>query len=207
MMKRMMILISSIGLILTVMGCSASRQNIAVSQYNFDFEGQSYVIESKTPHSTEGFNTLLHRDGGTLTLRAIDKEQDGMLDEVIRGDVALEEANRIYAAGIAMGRAKGQVRKRNFTRVYRTSDMMNDYVLKTYILAMGEEYNMLSILRKEAEENPVVVFDNGADGTINKTEKEALDVSVYQDLYDRILKKGLSDGRITRSDGRYYVSL
>ena len=142
MMKRMVSLITVIGLIVIITGCSATRQNIAVSRYTFNFEGKMYVIESMTPDKTEGYNVLLHKVDEKMVMRAIDKEQDGRLDSIMKGTISLDDADRIYNAGIAMGRAKGQVKKRDFTRVYRTSDLMNDYVLKTYILTIGEEYNM-----------------------------------------------------------------
>lgn len=207
MMKRMVILVTALALILVVLGCSSTRQNTAVSRYTFNFEGKMYVIESMTPETTEGYNILIHRADNRLVFRAIDKEQDGSLDEIMKGGISLDEADRIYNAGIAQGRAKGQVKKRDFTRVYRTSDMMNDYVLKTYLLAVGEEYNMLSILRKETNSQPIVVFDKGADGTINESENKDMDLSIYQRLYNRVLDKGMLDGRITRERGRFLVSL
>jgi hypothetical protein len=38
--------------------------------------------------------------GSQIILRAIDKDQNGVLDQVVVGDISLDEANKIYQLGL-----------------------------------------------------------------------------------------------------------
>lgn len=190
-----------------LLGCGSTRQKVEVGRYSFNYEGKTYDIESLTPKSQEGYNFLILKENDKLLLRAIDKEQDGILDKMLSGDISLEKANEIYRQGILLGRTRGQVRKRNFTRLYTTSDNLNNYVLKTYILAVGEVYNRLTISSKILSEEETVVLDLDADGNLNKIEKGSDDLLHYQNIYKRILNQGMAQGRVVITEGMYQVAL
>jgi len=126
-----------------IMGCATTHKNVEIGGYSFTLEGKKYYIQSITPPSKEGYNILIQKGGEKTLFKAIDKEQDGVLDKVLIGNIPLKKAREIYRKGIAVGRTGGHVKKRSFERAYKTSDMLNNYILKTYILALGEIYNKL----------------------------------------------------------------
>ena len=190
-----------------IMGCGVTRPPINTSGISFDYEGKTYRIESMTPQFKEGYNVLVLKEGNKTFLRAIDKEQDGLLDKVVQGKLTLAQADEIYRYGIAEAKHRGNYRKRDFARVYRTSDVMNDYVLRTYVLAVGETYNLFSVQNKNTQEFKSVVLDLAADGSLNEAEKGAENMEYYQKLYQEILDQGLKEGKILKTDEMYLVAL
>lgn len=188
-------------------GCSATGPKVEIGGYTFMYDGKEYKIESVTPNYSEGYNILSRREGDRLVFKGIDKEQDGKLDNLLAGSVSLDEARKIYEEGILEGERRGYLRKRTFAREYKTSDAMYDYILATYILMTGEVYNRLTIVKKQAFQDPSVAFDEDADGQIDRIEK-GLDLLPHcQSLYREVLDRGIKEGRIVKSDKRFLVTL
>lgn len=193
---------------LAVWGCGPKGPQVEVGGFFFNYDGLEYRIESITPNYSEGYNILTRREGDRLVLKAIDKEQDGRLDEVVAGNISLEKAQAIYREGILEGERRGYIKTRTFAREYRTSDGVNEYILATYVLATGEVYNKFSIIKKSLVNPPVdVVIDQNADGTIDKIETGREFLSYYQNLYTNIIEKGLKEKRMLKSGKRFLVGL
>jgi hypothetical protein len=144
-------------------------------------------------------------DKGLVVLDAIDKEQDGLIDHVDKGDISLEKAQDIYNMGLRRAGETGYIKHRVLTDVYRTSDNMNDYVLNTYNLAIGDVYNRLAIIDRLNESNADVVLDEGADGNLDKVGQGSGRLQDYQVLYSYVLAQGLREGQVMMSDGKLLV--
>jgi hypothetical protein len=185
--------------------CTASGPKVEIGGYTFSYRGKDYRIESVTPNYSEGYNLLTSRRDGQLVLKGIDKEQDGELDDLLIGDLTLEEAKATYREGILEGERRGFLRKRTFSREYKTSDALFDYTLSTYVLATGEIYNKLVVESKQTFQGQVVLLDNDADGQIDRIDAGMESPSVYQKIYADVLDKGVKAERIERSGGRYLV--
>lgn len=194
-------------IIALIIGCSTTRPPLTSKSYSFNYDGSIYYIESMTPGSKEGYNLLLHKDGNRILLRAIDKEQDGKIDKVIQGDVSKEEANAIYQSGITSAKTSRNLHKRKFPNAYKTSDLFNDYELRTFILTIGETYNRLSIVNRETLDEETILLDLLADGSLNKLEKGSETMIYYQNLYNKILDQGVKEGQVIKGDGIYRVAL
>lgn len=190
---------------IVVLGCGARRPVIEVGGYFFEFEGKTYRIESITPNFLEGYNMLILREGEQLVIKGLDKEQDGVLDELSIGDISLEKAKEIYQEGIREGRRRGYIRVRSIAREFRTVIDSNRYILVTYILALGEIYNKLTINHFFGEDT--VVLDLEADGIIDKVEMGDKSLGHYQKIYRMVLGRGLMDGDVVKTDGMYIVEL
>lgn len=192
--------------ILTIGGCGPKGPQVEVGGFFFHYDGLEYRIESITPNYSEGYNILTRREGDRLVLKAIDKEQDGRLDEVVTGNISMETAQAIYREGILEGERRGYIKTRTFAREYRTSNGMNDYILATYVLATGEVYNKFTMIKKSLIKSPLdVVIDQDADGTIDKIETGEEFLSYYQNLYTKVLEKGLKEKRMMKSGKRFLV--
>ena len=123
------------------------------------------------------------------------------------GDMTLDEAREVYREGILEGERRGYLKKRTFAREYRTSDSFYDYELATYILATGEIYNKLTLMKKQAFLETSVVIDQDADGQIDRIEKGFGTVSEYQRLYGNLLDRGLREQKVSLREKRYIVIL
>ncbi len=178
---------SLVGVMLAIWGCVPKGPRVEVGGFAFHYDGLEYRIESITPNYSEGYNILTRREGDQLVLKAIDKEQDGRLDEVVTGNLALEIAQAIYREGILEGERRGYIKTRTFAREYRTFDTLNDYILATYVLATGEVYNKFSVIKKALVKSSWdVVIDQESDGTIDKIETGRELLSYYQTLYEKV---------------------
>jgi hypothetical protein len=202
-MKRILKVIAV--LTIATSGCRTSGPKVEIGGYGFSYGGREYRIESVTPSYSEGYNILSLRDGDKLVLKGIDKEQDGQLDELLVGKISLDEARTVYHEGILEGERRGYLRKRTFAREYKTTDPLNDYILATYILATGEVYNRLTLSRKQSFGESSVVFDQEADGQIDRVESGFESLDTYQKYYGEVLERGLRDRKIVKSGKRFIV--
>ena len=201
-MKR----IEAFGVITTwaiLLGCGSVRPKIEIGGYEFVYQGVIYRIESVAPNFAEGYNILLLKDEDRIVLKAIDREQDGVLDKVDIGDLTLEAARDIYLEGLAAGERLGKIKKKTIKRDFRTAMDRSDITLVTYILALGEIYNKLIVM--DYQYNESVIIDRDADGIIDKIEKGDDSKANYQRLYNRVLNQGQKVGKIERIEGRYIV--
>jgi hypothetical protein len=188
-----------------IAGCRSRGPEVEIGGYSFTYEGKEYRIESVTPSYSEGYNIISLREGDRLVMKGIDKEQDGRLDELMVGGMPLVEADAIYREGILEGERRGYLKRRTFTREYKTEDPMNDYTLATYILAMGEVYNKLTVSSKQGFSSPSNVTDQDADGQLDRIDQGFESLSTYQKQYDEVLERGLKERKIVKSDKRYIV--
>ena len=193
------------GISTIILGCGTTRPKVELGKFSFEYDGKRYDIKCVTPTSQEGYNLLIQEEGKKILLKVVDKEQDGFLDEVRVGHISLEKAQEIYREGITAAKKKGVVKKRTFARVYRTSDSLNDYILRSYILVIGEDYNKFSILKKQENEDEIVFIDLDADGSLDKIERGVGNLEQYQSFYQKVLDNGLSERKVVKTKGVYHV--
>jgi len=174
-------------------------------QYSFQYEGATYLIHSLTPKYKDGYNVLIQKRGDQIVLQGIDREQDGILDELIVGEIPLEKAKEIYKKGISEAERRGNVYKKNVNREYRTTIDDYTYVVVTYLLELGSIYNRLTIMEPWFSKVEVVILDSGADGTLDKIEKGEGILEEYQKKYSLVLQRGLKEKKVIKSEGTYQV--
>jgi hypothetical protein len=196
--------IAFIGLILA--GCAATRPPVpSAGGYDFVYQEQTFRIESYSPPGMIGYNQLVRREGDRVVLLALDREQNGSLDEIVRGSISLEEARRIYSYGLLEGTRRGLVRNMTWSNDFSTVINHRTCVLTTYVLAVGETYNKLTVVNTDIGRQEAVLIDLGADGSIDLVESGSQGRAYYQTLYTQVLQKGMEAGAVTRSGGTYRV--
>ncbi len=196
---------SWVSIVLLLSACRPRGPVIEFGGYSFQYRGKECRIESITPDYMEGYNVLTMRVKDQLVMKALDRDQDGVLDEIVSGDLSVDEAGRIYAEGLQEGERRHLIKTRPVTREYRTSDALSECVLTTYLLALGDIYNKLSIIRFNNFHNPTVLVDSDADGTLDLIEKGPGTAGEFQSLYSLILDKAKRENKIITSDGKYIV--
>lgn len=195
---------SCILLSILLITCKTRGPEVRLGGYSFEYEGENYNIESVTPNYVEGYNIITRRDGETLVFKAIDKEQDGALDELTIGNITLDQAQKIYHAGILEGEKRGYIKKRTFAREYKTNIGGDRFILATYILALGDTYNKLfyyAIMQR----NEVEMVDLQADGIVDRIENGNRELEYYQTIYREIIDRGLRYGHVQLINGQYIV--
>jgi hypothetical protein len=183
-------------LVLAGTACRSPRPVIELGGYFFDCKGQTYRIESVTPSDIQGYNFLIRKEEEQLVLRGVDKEQDGILDELTIGSLTLAEAREIYKFGLEEGERLGYIKMRTFAREFRTEISHNNCILATYVLALGEVYNKLTI--SNIIRNQAVVVDKEADGVVDSVETGDRDLVYYQKIYQAVIEQGIRQKKIEK---------
>lgn len=172
-------------------GCSVSDHESNLHGFSFNYLGKKYQIETGTGNFELGYNILGCREKDIVYLQAVDKEQDGVIDEVIIGNCGLEEANRIYQYGINYGYELGLIKQKMFPRKFETNDQLYHYVLKTYVLSTGIVFNRLLIEHKMKLRSNVQLIDMDADGNINRIEEGISTMDELERQYKYVIDKGI----------------
>ena len=194
-------------LIFLVLNNCASNSELMNSYPNlltFSHQGEEYKIVGFFPQDSDGFNLLIKKEQNKILLKCIDRQQDGVLDEVIVGDITLEEANNIYQEGILMALENGALKEKEFEHYYLISDMGNIFELRTYVPVDGETYNIFSV-KQIIDGRTYVLRDLEADGSLDYFEEGEGELELFQSYYDEVVQKGISGNKIKFSAGIYYV--
>ncbi|MBN2414740.1 hypothetical protein JXO52_02810 [bacterium] len=206
-MKSYMSFFTACGL-LVLAGCATTRMTASNTKMSFEYEGDSYTIQSHNPDTQVGYNILVSMQDEKTVFKALDEQQDGVIDKVVVGDIPMWKAQTIYDAGIKSGREKGAVKKRYVERTYTCSDANYYYVLQTFELAVGDVYNKLVIQDRSTSFFQTIVTDIDADGSLNRIDKDGkLSMDAYQDFYKTVIARGMSEGKIQKSDNKYLVAM
>jgi hypothetical protein len=170
----------------------------------FSHEGEEYQIIGYSPTGTEGYNYLIRQKDDEILIKCIDKQQDGILDEVILGNISLENANTIYSQAISIASSSGSLKEKNFEKFYITSDRENIFELRTYVLADGDIYNIFAVKPIKANVT-YITKDLLADGELDYFEEGEGDLKLFQSFYDEVMQKGLQNDKIVVLKGSYQV--
>lgn len=193
-----------VAMFLSAAGCGTSQSASEQHTFTFVHEDAEYTIISRIVPSNGSSNYLIRREEGATLLRAVDEDQDGFLDALLVGDIPLEEANAVYAVGIAEAQHRGVYRERLSERLYMLSRYGENYVVRTYVGVSGTSYNKFIIL-DSGREPEAVWIDREADGVLDERIRGEANHERSQERYEMVLEHGLRDGRIVKRDTAYFV--
>ncbi|MFO7892068.1 MAG: hypothetical protein R6V04_17210 [bacterium] len=193
-------------IVVFLIGCAAQNK-MRYGLFDFSYQGKNYKIESYTPPKGSGNNFLVLKKDKKIVFKAIDKEQNGYIDKILIGDISLKKAREIYSNGLQKCSESGNMETKTFKKSYTNEDIGNKYFIATYSLNSDEVYNKFTIIKKINMEinNELVFIDNLADGTLNQVIKGPVDINDYQDIYKKILERGVKFGEINKVEGKYWV--
>lgn len=170
----------------------------------FSYQGEEYKILGFFPQDLDGFNLLIRKEQNRILLKCIDRQQDGILDEVVVGNITLEEANNIYQEGILIALENGSLKEKQYDHYYLISDMGKIFELRTYVPVDGEPYNIFAV-KPISDGRTYVLRDLEADGSLDYFEEGEGELELFQSYYDKVVQKGISENNIKLSNGVYYV--
>lgn len=205
-MSRVVLLAICSAALFTYCSHTISESEYGVNRFVFEYDGSSFYIISYTHQDKVGYN-LLTSGKKDVRFAARDLYQDGTIDEIIKGPYTLEEANRIYAYGIQKAKNKGNLESREIKRKYKTEDGRYRYLVTTILPIIGEPYNTFAVMEKVPFAQSVIFKDDHADGSLDSVLFGNGDLEYGQKLYDGVLKMGLADKSMEKSDSTFLVSL
>ena len=178
-----------------LLGCASTPPH-AVPAFTFRVDGQTYGI-APTEQGAERANDLLALEDGRLRLRARDRDQDGRLDTLLVGAIALAEADAIYAHGLEEARQAGVYKEREPARTYTLHHLTRTLVVWS-VAAGGSEWENRFVVYESSRRGPVA-SDLDADGALD-------DHPRLQDAYATALAAARRDGRIETVEDRIRVT-
>ena len=196
-------ILKTVVLVLVVWGCAGTRTQPARTTFPFSYENDPYEIVGLVAPTGDGCNFLIRREDGRVVLSAKDCDQNGTLDTLLTGAYSLEEANAIYAAGIAMAREDGRYQEHAIARSHVVTRPGASYTIQTYVLGPGRMFNKFIIDRARVDD--VVLLDRDADGTLDAFERGEGNLADYQHAYRMVLDDGVRAGRIEWAEPLYVV--
>jgi len=198
------ILVLSTSISLTNCSSNSSLHDRYSTLFKFNNNGREYLIVGYPAKDAEGYNLLIGKEKDNVFLKCIDKQHNGTLDEVLAGNISLEEANKIYKKGITMAESQGSIKKIDFERYYRNTTKNYYCEIRTYILVSGERYNIFMLVKKQTN-NTLTILDEGADGSLDNFMEGDGNIKEYQLLYASVIQKGIEDNKIKFEGGIYQV--
>lgn len=174
--------------------------------FRFEFEGEQYEIigYNQIEGREEGVNDLVLREGRTVRLWARDNTQDGFIDRILEGSISLEEANRIYLAGIQTAMERGNYRERPFERRFELLAGFFAFDIISLLVEEQDTYNLF-VIRDIKTQEIVSIRDFGRDGILDDPLIDDDDRAFWQPFYTRTLQQGLELGRISHTENRWLV--
>jgi hypothetical protein len=198
-----LILLVTIGL--TNCASSTDTQSEYSGILKFYSGGNEYTLLTYLSDDATGYNILMSEEKDKIVTKSIDKQQDGKLDEVLEGEVSLDDANKIYSEALAIAEEKGMLTKKNFQRFFVYSDKIYDYEIRTYLLVRGDSYNLFAAKKKTGKDITIIV-DDKADGFLDSFQQGNGDIIKYQELYEEVLRQGMINHRVVNADNIYLVT-
>ncbi len=184
-------------------GCASLSQG-PVKAFEFERDAVTYAILAFDT-GAERLNDLVRLDGDRLLLRARDLDQDGRLDTMLVGSLALDDANAIYADGIDAARSRGRYRVRVPDRTYALRLMTGRLVV--WSVAEGGSDWSNRVARIDASGSVAWTYaDADADGQLDAdaASSDAVPERAAR-AYARILDVGQRAGAVEVIGGRYRV--
>ena len=200
---KFLILLVSIGLI----NCASSidTQDNYSGIIKFYSGGNEYTLMTYLSEDATGYNMIIREENNNVIIKAIDKQQDGKLDEVLEGDFSLTDASEIYDDGLAAAKKMGVLTEKPFQRFYKFSDKIYDYEIRTYLLVLDENYNLFAA-RKKTSNEVIIIMDKKADGLLDNFQQGSGDIIKFQALYEDVLQQGIVNHRVINADEIYLVT-
>jgi hypothetical protein len=182
----------------TIIGCSTTKE-INYGRFDFEYNGQKYHIKSQLNPKGEGGNTLI--SNGTIIAR--DYDQDTTIDQIINGEVTITEAQRIYDYGLDKLKGKNMLKESTNINRYKTS--IDNNLLVATGCGIDSLNCRIELLGELANKDRIFAIDLRSDGIIDSKETGYTSIEQIQQLYTKLLQKGINEGTITKEGEKYKI--
>ncbi|GBD91582.1 hypothetical protein BMS3Abin04_02314 [bacterium BMS3Abin04] len=179
-------------------GCSSSR--LKVAEYEFVYNGDNYVLRSTySPGNPESHNSLIGRN-----FVAVDINQDGTMDKVIKGNITLSEAQEIYDYSLGMLEKQGKLNEINKkSKEFIFNKSYYKFSIKSFSSKSGP-FNEFTVVNKKPSLysfKTSIFIDRGADGKLDEILKGGILLEKAQKMYNETISEGLKKSKLVKKEG------
>lgn len=198
--------LSSIIILLVLISCSSSDQNLRVSGFRFTFEGNKYFIKSiYCPDNPQSCNHLIGKD-----FEAVDINQDRIIDKIVMGDITLPEAQEIYGYSLDLLKKQNklsEVNKSSDQFIFSTEKTNAICEITSFQPEVGNPFNQFKVIEKRViAKNSISLFnDNNSDGSLDEKLEGTLLIIEAQKMYDATIEEGIKLNRIEQAAEMFRV--
>jgi hypothetical protein len=200
------VIITNIFLIylLLLIACASTKSKLIISHYRYESDGQSYLIRSiNSDKKEECFNELIAEN-----FRAIDFNQDRIIDQIALGEAELSEAQKIYEHGLQLLSQEHRLKEHN-TQInqYSEAEPCCLYEVKSFRSKNENSFNEFILTEDRNSINPLVTvgIDQNADGMLDLLIKGSKPLEEMQLKYQALISNGLAANRMVKADGMILV--
>jgi hypothetical protein len=177
------------------LSCSTTRDIAKKGFFPFEYENEAYQIISIAAPSGEGLNFLVKPEGDHHAFKAIDQDQDGIMDIIQYGAISLEKASAIYSFGIQKAVDQGKLQGKEQARIFNYTEEPFRYTIQTIGLYSDVFYNRFTILNTQ-NNTEELFLDMDANGLLDQAKKTLRDSTEAQSLYQHTLDEGIRQNKI-----------
>ncbi len=189
---------------MALLNCAHQKQRPTVSQYRFTIDNEIYRIRSIVSEiKSQSYNEVIGEN-----FLAVDYDQDGVLEAVVMGEVALSEAQKIYDHGLASLRKEDKlsVRAPNRKSFSKEKDKFQ-FEIQSFRPSDAPPFNEFKVMDKRSlvAVEVIVLLDENADGMLDKILRGSGSVEKYQSQYAEMIRAGLKSGELIELNGAIVV--
>jgi hypothetical protein len=205
--KLILALLSSVFILLLFTGCSSSDQSLKVSGYRFTFEGNDYYIKSiYCPNNPKSCNYLISRE-----FEALDSNQDRVIDEIVKGDVTIQETQRIYSYALDLLEKENRlndVNNGNEEFQYTIINLNILFEITSFHPEKGDPLNQFKVVQNKfgAEQEFSLFIDLRADGSLDEVLAGSYSLFEAQQQYQETIEEGISESKISKANNLIQVN-
>lgn len=183
---------------------SCGSNKLQISEYNFVYNGNSYVVRSS--YCQNNPKSCNHLIGDNFI--AVDLNQDRIMDKVTKGNISLLQVQEIYEYCLKQLEEKGkltEIDKKNNEFIFEEENF--SYIIKSFSTTENS-FNEFTITNgnRDLKKQIVSMFvDYNADGNLDEFLKGGILLEDAQQMYNRIIEKGIELGKLHKVNKNVFV--
>ncbi len=191
-------------ILLFISACVATKSRHQKSFYVFEYQGKKYGIRSiNNPRAGDNRNELVANG-----LLAVDYDQNRYIDEVIFGDLNLEQAQSIYQYGISKIEAENKLKVVTPDFIsFQYRNTKYSYEIRSFVTSGDNTFNQFRLYKDDPlMSNPIIICnDHNADGKLDVVIEGNETLADLQSKYMDIIRLGMRNAKIIRTGNSYMV--
>lgn len=190
-------------LILSISGCYSS--DLKVSEFKFNYNNENYILRSAYyPNNPESCNQII---GANFI--AVDMNQDRIIDDILKGNITLSEAQEIYNYSLNILSKQGKINEINReSKIYLVEEDDYNFEIISFFPISKSSFNEFKVLEKRKQPFNIreyIYVDNNSDGKLDELLKGSMKIEKAQKHYAKIIKKGLENNNLIKMNGSILV--
>ena len=170
---------------ISLYGCYSTE--LKVSEFEFNYNNANYIIRSAYCPNI-----------------AVDMNQDRIIDDILKGDITLSEAQEIYDYSLDILSKQGKINEinRESKKCFIEGDDYDLEIISFFPRSKSpfNEFKVFEQRNKIFNIREYIFVDNNSDGKLDELLKGSMKIEEAQKHYAVIIKKGLENNNLIKMD-------